>query len=113
MKVNQLVPTVELRKQFNLKERKFVPKESGCYILATFDNEILYIGLTDNLNRRFAEHRNTKEKRHPTSQGKAFWFYYLTCKENETYRLERTWINIYTGFHGVLPVLNKVNSPIR
>jgi excinuclease UvrABC nuclease subunit len=113
MKVNQLVPTVELRVKFNFSDHKFVPKESGCYVLATFDNEVLYIGLTDNLNRRFAEHRDNKEKRQQTSQGSAFWFYYLLYNEKEIDRLERTWINIHTEIHGVMPILNKVNSPVR
>jgi predicted GIY-YIG superfamily endonuclease len=113
MKVNQLIPVVENRVQFSFKAHKFVPAESGCYVLTNFDNEVLYIGLTDNLHRRFAEHRDTKEKRQETSQGTAFWFYYLPYEEKEVNRLERTWLNLYMESHGVLPILNKVYSPVR
>jgi hypothetical protein len=31
-----------------LVEYKFVPKVAGCYVLTTFDNYILYIGLSIN-----------------------------------------------------------------
>lgn len=113
MKIQQLIPAVEKRFEFTLKFRKFVPQSIGCYVLTTFDGEILYIGLTDNLNRRFFEHRETKEKRTPTPNGKTFWFYCLTCEEKETFRIERTWLNQYLEVHGVLPVLNKIYSPVR
>jgi predicted GIY-YIG superfamily endonuclease len=113
MKAKQLVPKVDNRVQFSLKYRKFVPKETGCYVLTAFDDEVLYIGLTDNLYRRFAEHRDNREKRDPTSRGVAFWFYYLACAEKEIYRIERSWLNQHVELHGELPVLNKVNSPVR
>lgn len=113
MKIQQFIPAVEKRFEFTLKFRKFVPRSIGCYVLTTFDGEVLYVGLTDDLNRRFFEHRETKEKRVPTLNGKAFWFYYQTCEEKETFRIERSWLNQYLGFHGILPVLNKINSPVR
>jgi predicted GIY-YIG superfamily endonuclease len=113
MKVEQLIPQPAKRVQFSLKWRKFVPKETGCYILATFDDDVLYVGLSDNLNRRFGQHRDNKEKRKPTGQGRAFWFYYLRCDEKEMCRVERTWLNEHIEVHGELPVLNRVSSPVR
>lgn len=113
MKVSQLIPSVDNRHQFSLRFHKFIPDEAGCYVLATFDDEVLYVGLTDDLHRRFREHRDTKKKRDPTAHGRAFWFYYLTCETTETRRIERTWLNQHVELHGVLPVLNKCNSPVR
>ncbi len=112
MKVQQLIPKVNKRVQFSLKSRKFVPKETGCYILSTFQDEVLYVGLANNLHERFPQHRDNKEKRNPTSQGKAFWFYYLTCAEKEIHRIERTWQNQHRELHGELPILNRINSPL-
>jgi predicted GIY-YIG superfamily endonuclease len=112
MKVKQLVPAANKRVQFNLRFRKFVPQETGCYVLATFEDEVLYIGLTNNLYQRFFQHRDNKEKRNPVSARRAFWFYYLTCAEKEAYRIERTWLNEHVELHGSLPILNKINSPV-
>ncbi len=83
------------------------------YLITTFDDEILYIGLTDNLQRRFGEHSGNKEKNNSTKQGRAFWFYYMMCAEKELCKIERTWLNQYEIIHGNLPVLNKVSSPIH
>ena len=113
MKVDRLVPRAVARLQFSLRFRKFVPRDKGCYALATFDNHVLYVGLTENLHERFAQHCNTKSKREPTTIGRAFWFYYLVCAEKDLCRIERTWMNQYMEIHGILPILNRVNSPIR
>jgi hypothetical protein len=113
MNINLLIPKVDLRLQFSLGCHKFVPKEAGCYVLTTFDGTILYIGLTDNLYRRFSEHRNSKDKNHQTAHGTAFWFYYLICEESKINLIERTWLNSHATEAGLLPILNKVNSPVR
>lgn len=113
MRVEQLIPKVSERVQFSLKHRKFVPKSSGCYVLTTFEGEVLYVGLTDNLHRRFFEHRENKEKCNPTKLGLAFWFYYLVSDEREINRIERGWLNLHISLHGSFPILNKVHSPVR
>lgn len=115
MKVDQLVPAVETRFEFSLKNRKFIPQVAGCYALCTFEGDVLYVGLTDNLHRRFSEHRETAEKREPTAQGMAFWFYFLECaKESDLRLIERSWLSEYRELHdGKRPVLNKAESPVR
>jgi excinuclease UvrABC nuclease subunit len=113
MKVNNLIPNVSNRVQFTLKYRKFVPKESGCYVLTTFEGVVLYVGLSDNLNRRFSNHREVKEKCKPTSQGMAFWFYYLLSPMKEINRIERSWLNQHTSLQGTFPILNKISSPVK
>lgn len=112
MKVEQLIPAVQKRVEFSLKSRKFVPASAGCYALSTFDLDVLYVGLTDNLHRRFFQHRDSREKREPTPIGMAFWFHFLPCDEREVLRIERTWLNEHMELHGEWPVLNKMNSPI-
>src|SRR2546430_747306 len=106
MMVGELFPVVETRIQFSFRYQKHVPSISGCYVLTTFKGEVLYVGLSDSLRRRFGEHRGSYEKCEATEIGKAFWFYFLEQPEKEIYRVERTWQNQYCAIHGELPVLN-------
>jgi hypothetical protein len=112
MKISELVPEPKEKTHFTLRYRKFVPRASGCYLLTTFESDILYVGITDNLHRRFGEHREVNEKREPTAFGFAFWFYYLSIQEKDIYRIERSWLNQHQTIEGKLPVLNKVASPV-
>lgn len=113
MMVCQLIPRPEERLRFTLKSLKFAPASDGCYVLATFSGEILYVGLTDDLHRRFREHRDDSEKCKVTDVGAAFWFYYLLSTPAEVARIERTWMNEHMEAHGTLPVLNKAYSPVN
>ena len=113
MKVSNLIPIIENRYQFNLRFQKFIPNQPGCYVISTFDDEILYVGLTDNLRRRFGEHRGNREKINLTIQGKAFWFYFMTYVKKDLCKMERTWLNQYEVIHGNLPILNKISSPVH
>lgn len=112
MKLEELKPTLTDRVHFKLLTYKYVPKVEGCYVLTTYDNDILYIGLSKNLNNRFKKHLDTPEKTNPTTEGKAFWFYFVTYDKKNLEKLERTWINQFVAIHGRLPIINKVNSPI-
>lgn len=112
MTINELIPQPTEKVAFKLSSFKIVPKHSGCYILTTFSNEILYIGLTDNLYTRFQQHLNNPEKISPTKIGKAVWFYYLFYDVNNLPKLERTWLNQYVSNKGKLPILNKISSPV-
>jgi hypothetical protein len=112
MKIDSLVPKPINKVQFKLAFYKSVPAESGCYVLATFDNDILYIGLASNLNNRFKQHLDNPEKTNPTNNGKAIWFYYTTFDPKNLPKLERTWLNQFSDIHGQLPTLNKIYSPV-
>lgn len=112
MKIEELIPLPKGKVHFKLTSFKFVPKEAGCYVLTTFDNHILYIGLSDNLFERFQQHLGNAEKTNPTKEGKAIWFYFTTFDSKNLPKLERTWINQILAIHGQLPILNKVSSPI-
>lgn len=112
MKVAQLFPQPTDKVYFKLSLFKIVPKKMGCYTLSTFDDDILYIGLSDDLFTRFQQHLNNPEKTNPTKNGKAVWFYYTYYDPTNLEQLERTWLNQYQAIHGELPILNKINSPI-
>jgi predicted GIY-YIG superfamily endonuclease len=81
--------------------------------LTTFEGDVLYVGLSEELRRRFGDHRGNDEKCEVTALGKAFWFYYLEQPETEINRLERSWLNQYAAVHCGYPVLNRVASPVR
>ena len=112
MNIEQLLPKPNCKIQFKLSFYKSVPKISGVYLLTTLQNDILYIGLSDNLYNRFQQHLDNVEKTQPTLNGKAVWFFYLEYDIKNLPKLERTWINQYESMHGELPILNKISSPI-
>lgn len=113
MNAGRLLPQPTLRAQFSLRWAKDVPEAVGCYALTTFDQEIIYVGLTVNLRQRFKQHRDSDEKRGLTPKGRAFWFYYMLATREKIERIERGWINQHVELHGVRPALNRVDSPIR
>lgn len=112
MKLDELIPVPTDKVLFKRSSFKFVPRVDGCYVLTTFDNEILYIGLSNDLHERFLQHLDNPDKTKPTTDGKAIWFYFTTYDKKNLPKLERTWINSYVSRHGRLPIMNKVNSPV-
>ena len=112
MKVSELVPSPTGKVTFKLSSFKLVPKVAGCYVLTTFEDYILYIGLTENLFDRFQQHLDNPEKTSPTKEGKSIWFYYLPYSSVNLPKLERTWLNQFSSNNGRQPILNKMSSPI-
>lgn len=113
MKTSALKPEVKCRVLFRRASCSSVPKESGCYVLATFDDEVLYVGLATSLFNRFEQHLDNQGKTTPTKWGRAFWFYFLQYSARNLNSLERGWLNQYQVEHGHLPTLNKVDSPVQ
>jgi excinuclease UvrABC nuclease subunit len=112
MKVCELIPCPNQKVFFNLSSFREVPKLKGCYILSNSEDDILYVGLSTNLLKRFENHLDNPEKTRQTTIGKVIWFHYLVHDTNNLEELERTWINQYCSIHGVLPALNKIYSPV-
>lgn len=112
MKVSLLKPTLSSRVLFRRTSGLYLPANSGCYVLTTFDDSILYVGLTRNLRRRFENHLDTEQKVSPTVAGRAFWFLYLPCEENRLQLFERSWLEQYRNVEGILPIFNKISSPV-
>jgi len=88
----------------------FVPNQSGCYVLANFEKEILYVGLSNNLRQRMGQHFNDPRKTSFTEHGFVFFYYWFKCKNKE--QVERTWMNQCIFCDGELPILNSKYSPI-
>jgi len=113
MIVNELIPIPVNKLEFSYEKRKFIPQKYGCYVLTNFNNEILYIGLSDNLFQRVQKHLDSHEKNDLTKYGRAYWYYYMELdNEKQIYSTERGWLNLYELKHGELPPLNKNHSPI-
>ena len=112
MRIEELTPLPKEKVHSKLSSFKAVPREAGCYVITSFDNTILYIGLSDNLFTRFQQHLDNPEKTNLTKEGKAIWFYFLIYDAKNLPKLERTWINQFMDTHGRLPVLNKISSPV-
>jgi excinuclease UvrABC nuclease subunit len=74
MKIEELVPLPKDKVLFALTSFKAVPKDFGCYVLTTFDNHILYIGLSDSLHERFKQHLDNPEKQNQHRKEKLFGF---------------------------------------
>lgn len=110
MKVATLNPQPESREPFRRDRQKFVPSKSGCYVLAAFEGEILYVGLASNLRQRVGQHLDNPAKVEPGPHGRAVWFHWLEFDHLE--RLERTWMNQHLVSEGRLPVLNGAYSPV-
>jgi excinuclease UvrABC nuclease subunit len=109
MNVRELVPEPSYCEAFKRNRLRYIPDESGCYVLATFSGIVLYIGLTNNIRRRMGEHLDNPEKTGETVFGKAVLFHWTTGKN--TNQIERTWLNIHVQHEGVYPTLNKIYSP--
>jgi excinuclease UvrABC nuclease subunit len=105
-----LLPQPIEHETFKRNRERFIPEKQGCYVLATFSHEVIYVGLAKNLRSRMNNHLDSKEKTTPTIVGRATYFYWLECKEIE--KVERTWLNIHVQHEGAYPPLNKVYSPI-
>lgn len=87
-------------KAFASDRIKRVPEESGVYRL---DNrsETLYIGKTDNLNRRLMEHLNSDD----LCIKKVTVFTYMVTESPE--QTEKALLEEYTKSHGKLPECNE------
>ena len=110
MNVDNLDPCPKFRENFRRDRQIFVPAVADCYALCTFQGIVLDVGLTNNLWRRFNDHLNDVDKTSTTKFGRAFFYYWIECDEVE--RMERTWLNKCEIVDRVLPIFNRVSSPL-
>lgn len=111
MIITDIKPCLTRFSPFNFYYHHTIPKIPGCYILTSIKREILYVGQTNNLFRRFQEHLSSPQKTRCSGFDTVIWFYYLAYQEKELNNLEHSWLNQYLEQDGCLPVLNKVHSP--
>ena len=109
MRVDLLRPHPDNRENFRRSRQSFIPEFSGCYVLTSFHGIVLYVGLSNNLKRRFGEHLDDPVKTFKNRFDTVFFFYWLKCANVET--VERTWLNECELVDGRLPPLNLRQSP--
>lgn len=113
LKVEQLRPTPTQRVQFSWSHAASVPATAGCYVLATFAGDVLYVGLaTTSIRARMENHLDSPDKRKGSELGVPFWFFYMTCSPKGVQAVERGWMNQSILAVGDLPPLNDVYSPV-
>lgn len=110
MLVAGLIPVPLERVEFSYSEVHNVPDATGCYVLASFNGVVLYVG-QGRLAQRLGVHLSDREKRARTQHGVVYWFYYTECSERDMNLLEGGWVNQHKNSEGVRPFLNKIDPP--
>lgn len=114
MKVGELDPPPAGRIQFDgWQQRVAAPPESGCYVIAAFHDDILYIGQSVKIGARMKSHLEDGRKCRRAPAGVAYWLYYLVCESaDELNALERGWVLQHMAREGgKLPPFNKIMPP--
>lgn len=110
MKVGELFPVTVGSEPFRKDRGRFFPDKPGCYVLTTFQGDVLYIGLASKLRRRVLQHLDNAQKTSLTPKGRAVLVHWIEVDDFQV--VERTWLNIHLQSEGVLPVLNRIYSPV-
>lgn len=113
MKVADLDPRPTERVSFDgWAQRVDAPLAVGCYVLAAFNGDILYIGQSLWVRSRMRAHLDNPRKRVRTASGVPHWLYYHLCEESELRALESGWIRQYESRNGGrMPPFNKAPPP--
>jgi len=113
VKICQLNPAPLRRIQFKgWQQRVSAPREPGCYVIASFIDEILYIGQSVNIANRMHDHLTDDSKRRRAVGGVGYWFYYTICDRGQDLNaLERGWVLQHISHEGKYPPFNKVMPP--
>ena len=115
MKVSELDPQPVEKIQFDgWQQRVAAPPESGCYVITTFHDDILYIGQSVRIDSRMKDHLEDNRKRQRAAGGVAYWLYYFVCEStDELNDLERGWVLQHMAREGgSKPPFNKVMPPV-
>lgn len=114
MKVSELNPRPVDHIRFDGWQQHIAsPQERGCYVIASFDDDILYIGQSVDIGKRMESHLTDDRKRKLTPDGVAYWLYYIVCpNDDDLNALERGWVLQYRGREGKLPPFNKIMPPV-
>ena len=86
----------------------FTPSVAGCYCFANIHDDVLYIGQTDDLQRRLGQHLGDPRMTSSTSLGLVSWFYYTELPERDLRVTEQKIVGDYMFKEGSLPPLNRM-----
>ncbi len=113
MRVECLSPTPDQQTEFAWSHHVTVPDLPGCYAIATYNGDILYVGLAaTSIRSRMRSHLDSPAKRKGSGQGVPFWFFYIVRSATEVGPIERGWMNQAILEDGEMPALNQVYSPL-
>lgn len=113
MKIDKLRPIPLKKVDFQYLSLKMLPQKKGCYVLTSFDSQIIYLGLSINLKSRLLTHFESSKQEAITELGRIFFAYYIEFENDvELNQTERGWLHQYELEYGKLPPLNKVRSPL-
>lgn len=107
MKIRFLDPRFIDVARFNLSAAVYVPARSGCYAITNVYGDVLYIGQSIDLHRRFIEHLSDPRKTRLTTLGLAHWFYYLRLPATRIVATEDSLMVKFKFHEASLPILNK------
>lgn len=107
MRVSVLDSRFTRRTRFARWAELDVVETAGCYVLANVYDEVLYVGLSADLRRRFVQHLDDRGKTGSTSKGLAHWFYYFEVPTSELKRTEDALLSRYKFQTTQLSPLNR------
>ena len=107
MKVQDLNARYTGRARYARWAQGDVPQTSGCYAFTNVYDDVLYVGQSTNLYRRFEQHLDdTRMDGNPTT-GLTHWFYYFEVPEMELKRTEDALLARHKFHTTHLPPLNR------
>lgn len=107
MKVSILHSRFTRRERFARWAELDVVDTAGCYALANVYDEVLYIGQSLNLRRRFLQHLDDWTKTGQTSNGLAHWFYYFEVPASDLKQTEDSLLSRHKFHTTQRPPLNR------
>ena len=99
---------MQSRVVFSRRSDAFTPPVAGCYCFANIHDDVLYIGQTDNLQRRLGQHLGDPRMTSRTDLGLVSWFYYIELPERDLRVTEQRLVSDYKFREGSLPPLNRM-----
>ncbi|MYD53444.1 MAG: hypothetical protein F4W96_03950 [Chloroflexi bacterium] len=112
IRASALAPQPTQRIPFQRRHLARVPANSGCYVLSTFDETVVYIGKAQDLRRRVGTHLGDRSKREVSDRGVAVWLDFRLTAVAELGQLESAWVEQYKLEEGGrLPPFNEINPP--
>ena len=112
MQVSFLTPPTTNQHLFSRASLGSIADEVGCYVICAFDDTILYIGQSRNINQRVRQHLDDGSKSGHTPWGVARQLFYRLCPKADLDQLESAWVTQFKRKNGGdLPHFNKVHPP--
>jgi hypothetical protein len=113
MQVDDLKPQPQCTIRFLWSSLDYAPQAAGCYVLATFDKKVLYVGLaSSDIRSRMRSHLQDPNKIASPGIGMPFWFFFIEAPSQSVNSIERGWLHECLLADGQWPVFNEADSPL-